>query len=550
MGYVLGLNSPPLGWHDPAACLVDDNGSLVAFIEVERVSRLKHGLRTYPHAAVAECLRVASIDWEEVDVVAVGWDLPRHSCRQDLDRLDPPILGRAWRFGDSADFLAEATGRSINVNAHPEVVFVPHHTAHATSAVWASGMEDSAVVVADGCGDEESVSIYSFSRGRLKREECWPITHSLGLMYDAASELLGLSFLEAGKTMGLAAWGAASQVSSEPFSPIRDGFELPFDLSHAATNRQIKDAWKAFYSRSFGYMPTVHPTQLNENPTCVRLAHGVQSALERTFARLAARARALTGSRNLCLAGGSALNCSSNGLVPQPLFVPPFPHDAGVAVGAAWHVRPPRAAAAGAQTPFLGSRVHPDPALSFARETGLNVTPLDVPDLARRLLDGEIGGVVNGRAEAGPRALCHRSILASPRIDGMRDKLNRLKSRESWRPFGPVMTPTAAASLLPETTVLHQYMLQASKVTDLAHQAMPEAIHVDGTARAQVVCDPDEQVAELLAAVQSLGEEPVLINTSFNGKGEPIVNNAVQALNSAMRLGLSFVVVEDLVVHL
>lgn len=230
--WILGLNSPPLGWHDPAACLIDGDGVVHALIEEERITRHKHGLHAYPRNAAQACLDIAGITPADIDVVALGWDLPRHAARTDLARLTPPPRGRPWQFGDSRAFLTDALGWDLDPVRHPELVCVPHHYAHACSAFYASGRAQAAVVVVDGYGDDESVSLYDARHGRtLVRRDRWPIPSSLGHMYNAVSELIGLHFLEAGKTMGLAAYGRARALDPWPvFEPSGEGFRPPFAL--------------------------------------------------------------------------------------------------------------------------------------------------------------------------------------------------------------------------------------------------------------------------------------------------------------------------------
>jgi carbamoyltransferase len=218
--WTLGLNAPPLGWHDPAACLVDDDGTVHALIEEERITRDKHALHSYPRNAAQACLDIAGITPADVDVVALGWDLPRHATRTDLDRLTP-LPGRPWQFGDSRDFLTAALGWDLDPTRHPDLVCVPHHYAHACASFYASGYPEAAVVVTDGYGDDESTSIYHARHGRqLVRKDRWPIPMSVGHMYNAVSEFIGLKWLEAGKTMGLAAYGRARTLEPWPIFTI------------------------------------------------------------------------------------------------------------------------------------------------------------------------------------------------------------------------------------------------------------------------------------------------------------------------------------------
>jgi carbamoyltransferase len=549
--WILGLNAPPLGWHDPAACLIDGDGVVHALVEEERITRRKHGLGAFPRQAARACLDIAGIDAADVDVVALGWDLPRHAARTDLRRLDPPVLGRPWEFGDSRDFLATALGWEPDPFRHPELVFVPHHLAHACAAFYASGHAEAAVVVVDGYGDDESVSIYDARHGRpLVRRERRPIPSSLGHMYNAVSEYIGLHVLEAGKTMGLAAYGRAREVEPWPMFDTADGtFAAPFELPANAGDRQIILAWwDHFRALGFRRRPCA-PEDLDRYDDAVRLAWSAQESLQRVCALLARQARDLTGHQALCLSGGVALNCSSNGLLPPPVYVPPVPHDAGVSLGAAWAVAPPRRTGE-PLNPYLGRAV-PDEAIDAAlARHDLTARPLAPDEVGDLLLDGRMGAIVTGRAEVGPRALCHRSIVAAPHHRSTRDRLNLAKGRELWRPLSPVGLPPSEGRHWVGNESLHRYMLGAATVTGRGHQEIPAAVHVDGTARPQVVADPAEPVFAVLERLRDEGAPPVLINTSFNQRGEPIVDDAEGAIRAARVIGLDFLVLNDRLIDL
>jgi carbamoyltransferase len=549
--WVLGLNAPPLGWHDPAACLVDGDGVVHALIEEERITRVKHGLNSYPRNAARACLDLVGITPADVDVVALGWDLPRHAGRPDLGRLDPPVPMRPWQFGDSREFLAAALGWDLDPVRHPELVFVPHHHAHASSAFYASGYPEAAVVVLDGYGDDESASIYDARYGQpLIRRDRWPIPTSLGHMYNAVSELIGLNFLEAGKTMGLAAYGRARAMQPWPiFDLTGDAFSPPFDLPPNTPDRQIILAWWDHF-RAVGYRRTpCGPDELDRNDNAVRLAWSAQASLQRVCAMLADRARAVTGHASLCLAGGVALNCSSNGLLPQPVYVPPVPHDAGVSLGAAWTVCPPRAPGQPLDA-YLGRAVTPAEIDGALSRHDLPARPFAPDEVGDRLLAGQSGAIVTGRAEVGPRALCHRSIIASPTDPDMRERLNLAKGRELWRPLSPVGMADCSPGYWDANPTLQRYMLGASQVTERAHRETPAAVHVDATARPQIVTDRTEPIWAVLDHLRGAGAPPVLINTSFNKRGEPIVDTAEGAVRSARDIGLDFLVLGDRLVDL
>ncbi|MGH2945054.1 MAG: carbamoyltransferase N-terminal domain-containing protein, partial [Solirubrobacteraceae bacterium] len=474
--WVLGVNCPPAGWHDPAACLVDGDGTVVAFSEEERFIRRRHAIECPPAQAAAYCLDVAGIEPEDVDVVALGWDIPA---------LHP------GRFPDDAALLRHALGADWEW-AGAEIVPVRHHLAHARCAFHASGHEAAAVLVVDGTGEQEATTIWSCRAGEppsLRRT--WSTGKSLGCAYDAASEWLGFSMHQAGKTMGLAAYGRAAEIDVPSLVRFQDGdFVLhvgdpepgvPRNQVEVANqyNRMVSGWTRAFADIAGARKPREPAERLQLDPAAVRVARSAQALIEDVLPWLAREARSLTGIAELCLAGGVALNCAANGRLEPPVYVPPVPHDAGVALGAAWHVSPPRGAGA-PLSPYLGAAPGPAPHLDGA-------APFDPDRVAQLLLDGRIGALVEGRAEIGPRALCHRSILAAPRPRSLAARLNGVKHREPWRPFGPVAPPSMAGVLWEHQPALHRYMLGAAEVTPEGDGAAPAVVHVDGTTRPQIV---------------------------------------------------------------
>jgi carbamoyltransferase len=369
-------------------------------------------------------------------------------------------------------------------------------------------------------------------------------------MYNAVSEFIGLTFLEAGKTMGLAAYGRARAIEPWPiYNLTSDSFKPPFKLPANATHRDIMYGWWDHF-RTLGYRkPQCTSQDLDKDEHAVRLAWSAQVSLQQVCALLADRARRSTGHGTLCLSGGVALNCSSNGLLPQPVFVPPVPHDAGVSLGAAWSVAPPRSTGK-PLSPYLGrslSVAEIDAALTRNELTGRS---LSTDELAERLLAGHVGAIVTGRAEVGPRALCHRSIIASPIDQNMRDRLNLAKGRELWRPLGPVGLPECEGRYWTGNETLHRYMVGASQVTERGQTEVPAIVHVDRTARPQVISDHGEAMWSLLDALRKAGAPSVTINTSFNLRGEPIVDDAEGAIRSARAIGLDFLILEDRLVDL
>ncbi|MGH3697235.1 MAG: carbamoyltransferase C-terminal domain-containing protein [Pseudonocardiaceae bacterium] len=528
--WTLGINWK---WHDSAAALVDENGTVWAFAEEERFTRRKHAWNTFPAQATRFCLATAGITWEDVHTVAVGWDFPH--LRHDADQVLSTIF-------------------ETNVEGHrrPELVFVQHHLAHGLSAFYSSGFERAGILIIDGSGEIDSATIYSADRiSGLTSKRSWSRRYSLGSMYMAATPLLGFGKLDSGKTMGLAPYGIGRSGSAYPIGDLANGrmdAESPAArLSDESTFNEFTDVWKAYLANRVG-TPTAPSGDLHTDPVAVSLAASAQRTVEETFRVLHAEAVSLSGSNTVCLAGGVALNCVANGLLPEPLHIPPFPHDAGVALGAAWSVCPPRTCEP-AISPYLGANVEMGSELQDLRDAGYRVCEVSASAVARLVVDGRVGAVVEGRAEVGPRALGHRSIIALPRPACVRDELNAIKNREAWRPFAPVTLSSYSTRLWPNQGNREQYMIGTSVTSSLARTVMAAAVHVDGTTRPQVIPPSNGVVGEMLEKLSAGGVAPVLVNTSFNNRGEPIVNSARDALHCFVNLGLDFLVLGDQLVE-
>jgi carbamoyltransferase len=528
---ILGVNAPPTGWHDPAACLVAHDGTLLAFCEEERLSRDKHAERSGPLHAVRYCLERAGAQLGDVDLVAVGWDVPRTA----------PLYGHEWTLEGTPAWLERYLGWRCSAHDMPEVRFVGHHLAHATIAFHASDFDRAAVLVVDGNGDDESISTYRADRERgLVRTRVWPRSHSLGYMYDAACRFAGFGPLHAGKLMGLSAYGRAANV--EPWDLLPGGEpRAPGGVDDGDGFNRYIHAWTARLDElAGGLRPSRGRQELHLDELAVQAAVSAQEAVERAVLALAATARELAGTDNLCLAGGVALNCKANGLLSGPVFAPPAPHDAGTALGAAWHVAPPRREAR-RMSAFLG----PAPgAEANGALDGLHREALLLERVCDALAAGCCGALVQGPGEIGPRALGHRSIVADPSDPAMHRRLNDIKGRERWRPFGAAALSSRAGALWEPRPRLSDYMLAGTPVSDAAREQLPAAVHVDGTTRPQEL---DPACGDMLAALLvQWGDRAggALINTSFNGPGEPIVSSAADAIAAFRRLRLDFLVID------
>ena len=556
---VLGLNgSGRPGDHDAAACLLVD-GRIVAFVEEERFERRKHAWHSPAHVSAAACLAIAGIGLDDVDVVAYGWDLPVKLAHQAAS----PPAGQA----EALELLLPRT--VFPRRRDPAVEFVRHHLAHAASAYYLSAAPSGAILVLDGQGERESISL-AMGRGRdIAILETWPVAASLGYFYEAACEFAGLGAVHSGKLMGLAAHGTAREGlldicdGTDPTYRLRAGVG-PQELEHDNTvvdSVEIQRRW-------LGYFAEVWPDPPNRwhhrfDPLAGRVvvepatdpfdfrdfAATVQQSLEAASLRLVRELLRRVDGEVVCVAGGVGYNASLNGVLlrqigDRPLFVQPVAGDAGVALGAAAYV----VAQAGGEIEALGTDLglgqcfSPDQIRAVLDRSGLGYAqPGDLTHrVATLIAAGLVVGWFQGRSEVGPRALGHRSILATPSSPALRDRINtQVKQREVWRPFAPSIPAGALSELVDTSAPGLPYMVTTAPIRLAWAQRLAGVNHVDGTTRPQsVVAAADPLYAALLNDVAVLTGIPAVLNTSFNGRGEPLVETPAQALTAFALNGL------------
>lgn len=544
---VLGLH----GWdgtHDAAAALVVD-GEVVACIEEERLNRRKHALSDRPRLAARAVLRHAGLCWHDVDVVSYGWNLPRYA----------PAHGHSWSFADDREFLSSAL--EIRPDRWPRLEWVGHHDAHAAAAFHSSGFNQAAVLVVDGQGEDKSVSLYSADGTGIHLVRDWPPCCSLGHLYEAATRHCGFGFLQAGKTMGLAAYGR------KPVAPLPlewKGGDIQSPVADDVDEEAVVDAWCRILSQRYG--PPCAPSRFGNPPVdgsvdsddAVESHHpdvaaAAQEAVERLLTSFVDYAQRTTGCSHVVLAGGVALNCVANGLVAQrceKFFVPPVAHDAGAALGAAMVTA---VRAGDTIRRFHGADLGPAYGTAECKAAieanKLRARRIDDPaaEAARRLIAGEIVGWFQGRGEIGPRALGHRSVLALPAPAENHRRVNLIKGRETWRP----LAPSALASETPwmfGRPVDSPYMLLSLPLADAGRARLPAVAHVDGSTRVHTVAaDAALPYARLLGQIGDATGSSVVLNTSFNAAFEPIVGTPFDAIRTFRTMRLDALVLDHFV---
>ncbi len=565
--HILGLTT--MG--ESAAALLRD-GQVVACAEEERFSRRKHHIG-FPHEALRYCLRAGGLGLAEVDHVTHYWKpwVLGHRVAHTLGVAlkGPRLFSARARRGTSQVrgyylpmFTLPWRLRREAGGARFRFHYVDHHLSHAASSFYLSPFDEAAVLTFDGAGESTTV-LFAHGRGRkievLRRIK---LPHSLGQFYSAATNFLGFDMFAGDeyKVMGMAGWGEPS------FAPallreavVLDGpgsfrLDITFLDHHLAKHGE-------YSPRAISLLGPPRAPQDEVLPRHHDVAASVQKVFEDTFFHLLRWLHEQTGSRNLCLAGGCALNSLANGKVTlatpfERLFIQPASHDAGGALGSALWVHHERLGAARNGQVMRHAYWGPDfdeaECRAAAEGAGLAVRRLEdealCAETAALLAGGGLVAWFQGRMEWGPRALGHRSFLADPRRAEMKETLNRkIKLREPFRPFAPSM-PAEEAPRSFGTRLDAPFMTTVAPVLPERRGEIPAVVHVDGTARPQLVeRDVNPRYWALLRAFEALSGVPVLLNTSFNVQ-EPIVCTPQDAVRTFLRTEVDWLVMGNLVV--
>ena len=548
---VLGINCFS---HDTAACLLAD-GRIAAFAEEERFNRERH-TRRFPDQAIAFCLAAAGIGAGDLDVVAFahrpGLDLAR-GVRDALRRGSPKRLA-VQAYVDANLVRKEAAFRA-RWRYRGRIAHVGHHDAHAASAFFPSPFERAAVLTLDRGGDFLSTTLQHGAGRRLVPLARVRNPDSLGEVYSALTWYLGFHpNADEGKTMGLAPYGRDKLVPdlADLVRPTADGL-FRVNLAWFAYQREAGWLSKRFLER-WG-PPRVPESAITEQHQ--DLAFAVQDLLEEAALHVARGLQRRTGLTDLCLAGGVALNSVMNTRLLREagferIFVQPAASDAGNALGAAlwvWHQRLGRPRAEAMTHAYHGAAFAERDHAAALAGSGLAVRQVaDPAEAAARLLaEGRIVGWFQGRAEVGPRALGARSILADPRRAETKDVVNaRVKRREGFRPFAPSVLHERGAEFF-DGYQPNPFMLLVQPVRADKRTVIPAVTHVDGTARLQsVTADTSPEYHRLISCFADLTGVPVVLNTSLNLRGEPIVHRPAEAVADFLRSDMDALFLGDL----
>ena len=590
--YILGLSCY---YHDSAAALIK-NGEIIAAAQEERFSRKKNDSR-FPKNAILFCLRSQNIDLRDIKEI-IYYEKPFLT----FERLLETYLGAAPRGGRSFVaamqvwikeklFLKSVLRNNLkklqgslfsNSFDIPELLFSEHHLSHAAAAFYPSPFEESVILCMDGVGEWVTTSAWIGKGKDIK--PLWEISfpHSLGLLYSAFTYYCGFK-VNSGeyKLMGLAPYGKPIYVDKikDNLIDIKDDGTFRLDMSYFKYHRGFRMTGRKFH-KLFGSKPRERETELTQFH--MDLAASIQIVTEEVVLKIAKSLREETGIKNLCLAGGVALNCVANGkLLQQNVFediwIQPASGDAGSALGAAlvaWHQHHAKERFVNKNDSmkgtYLGPKFSNEEIIKYLQHINAPFHSYNDPDLfsflAEELDKGNVIGWFNGPMEFGPRALGGRSIIGDPRNQKMQSVMNlKIKFRESFRPFAPSVLEENVSNYF-EMDSKSPYMLMVAPVKKELHinmteeqdklfgieklniprSLLPAITHVDYSARVQTVNrNVNPRYYKLIDAFKSKTGCPTIVNTSFNVRGEPIVCTPQDAYRCFMRTDMDVLVLQN-----
>jgi carbamoyltransferase len=544
---------------DSAAALVID-GKVIAAAEEERFTGKKH-TGDFPIHAINFCLAEAGISIDDIDEIAHGFD---YTPLRNLYLADE-VSARLYSEVFSREALLAQVKRDLPAFPASKVFSVGHHLAHAASAAYTSGWDECLVVVNDAMGEVESLSVYDFHDGQMEKIRTIGANDSIGILYSLVTLHLGFDFnSDEYKIMGLAPYGnpASFRAFFEQAVELRDDgtIRIPLlKLNRTRAERETYIASRAYLEEHL--VPRRHPgapvTSVHED-----VAAALQECLDKAILHVCGHFGRETSLRQIAMAGGVALNCTANGKLTRSglfdeVYVQPVAGDDGVALGAALY----RASLAGTlpnfrlPAPLLGPRYSAaqieaalhrfDGKITWQRYDSLEQT---CASAAQLIADGRVIAWDRGRMEYGPRALGNRSILADPGHPEMRDRINAMvKKREAFRPFAPACSAEEAFRwFCVKPGEQFPYMISVVDVRPEVQALLPAITHVNGSARLQTVSAQDNSdFHTLLLAVGMTTGRQMVLNTSFNVKGQPIVNTPDEAIETFLGTGIEFLFLEN-----
>lgn len=556
--YTLGIN---FSTHDTSACLLRGE-SIVAAVEEEKLNRQKQ-TSEFPLKSIDYCLRENNVSWKDINTIALPID------KQEYEEVFPKILNSAPN--NSREQLKFATNVHLSVEIPhllktlglPEEFknkfrFYKHHLAHAASAYYLSGFNKASILIIDGVGEVDTITIFHGNNEKIEFIQGSKFPNSLGKLYGAVCRYLGFTgYSKEGKVMGLASYG--NPMYLEKFRDLASWDNgLPV-LNTEYINFGITPLQPSVVSNKFIQTfgaPRENGQQITQHHK--NIASSLQSFLEEAIIEIGKHTLNLLGETSLCYSGGVALNCLANRSLRESnlfekIFIPPAPNDSGLSIGAAYLAANEKGRTDAVfhnklEHAYLGPKYNEKDIILAANSYELKPQKLSSPArvAAELLADGKIIGWFQGKLEFGPRALGNRSILADPRNYQVKEVLNNIiKERETFRPFAPAILEEKASEVF-ECNKDSPYMLDVFNVRPEWKNKIPAVIHIDGAARLQTVTAKSNFVFyQVLRWFFDFTNTPVILNTSLNGRDEPIVDNPVNALKLFTKSALSYMIINN-----
>jgi carbamoyltransferase len=553
-------------YHDAGAALVRD-GQLVAAAEEERFNRQKH-YSEFPELAIEYCLKEAGVTIDDVDYIGF-YEKPLAKFNRILETIlcTWPLTYVSWVQSMPIWFATKLRiARTIQdkLGTDKDILFCQHHLSHAASAFLVSPFDEAAIITADGVG-EWTTTAWGVGRGTdLHFEQEIRFPHSVGLLFSAITAYLGFRVNDAEwKVMGLAPYGRPAYVDKfREVVDIREDGSFRLNMKYFAYHHSTRRTFSRQWERLFGRPPRRPEAEIDEFHEDI--AHSGQETVEEIMVRMARHVQRQTGLDRLCLAGGVGLNSVANWRILQEagfkdIFIQPAAGDSGGALGTAFYIynsvlKKPRTYRM--THALLGPSFTDDEILAMLHRNEavyqeMNTEEELVERTARMIVDGKVVGWFQGRMEFGPRALGSRSLLADPRNPKMKNLINaKVKFREPFRPFAPAVLKEHAHEYFDMPAGMDApFMLLVPKVRDDKRSVIPAVTHRDGTGRVQTVTeDVNPLYYRVIKRFGELTGVPVVINTSFNVRGEPIVCTPQDAYNTFVNTGIDALVMGKYVV--
>ena len=526
--------------NDTSAALLID-GKLVSNYEEERFVRVKHSVgHNFPYESIKRILNENNLTIDDIDAIGIPHDTanPKGMAEQIVKSIDP------------------------SSNHKPKLFYKDHHTNHACDSFFQSGFKSAAVVVIDGSGDiKDGISIFHIKDNQIKDIKRWSVMHSLGVMYNRASVYTGFGIFGDGKLMGLSSYGKPSSIMPYKWENGDIVSEIPIDnvKENSIRDRSLflqecESLMSLYYIRNYYPYYKMEEGLTQDTMYYQDFAATIQQCFNNIMFEVCKYAKEMTGEDNLVLSGGCIQNCIGNNIVVESglfknVFAGPAPYDAGCAAGLAFYT-----ALQMGETiinnrltnSYVGKTYGDEEILSSIDNSKYEIKEYSPKKIIKMIEKGLIGAWFQGGSEIGPRALGHRSIIANPKYRNNLNTINTtIKHRENWRPLAPSIPEELFYEVFDTNSKdLTEFMLRTITIKPEWRKKLIAVCHIDNTTRPQTVSKNDNpEFYELIMQNYNLTGIPAIINTSFNGRGEPIIETPQQAMNFMERTpNLSFVV--------